>query len=132
MMGIGAVVGLVLAILPTAALAAGIEATVQWSKPVALVTCCSGVIARVSVQPGERAGADQVLLALEETPFASAVRGAEAVVTRRRLDGILDFAPHGGRITEDVLRARHVQKRLVQAQRFDVGGELSQRRHQLT
>lgn len=86
MMVIGALAGLMLAMVPTATVAAGIEATVQWSKPLALVTCCSGVIARVSVQPGERVGADQVLLALEETPFASAVRSTEAIVARRRLE----------------------------------------------
>ncbi len=66
--------------------AAGVEAVVQWSRRVELTLRFSGVIERVAVQPGERVARDQVLLTLEDTPFKSAVRAAEAAAMRRKLE----------------------------------------------
>ncbi len=77
---------LCLALVPAVAPAASLDGTVQWSKRVELASRFSGVIDKVAVQAGERVGKDQLLLALEETPFASAVRIAEAAAARRGLD----------------------------------------------
>ncbi len=85
--------------------AAGVEAVVQWSRRVELSTRFSGVIERVTVQPGERVAKDQVLLALDETPFRSAVRISEATVTRRKLER--------DEVLRDYKQARELHERTV-------------------
>jgi RND family efflux transporter MFP subunit len=77
---------LALAVVAPTPEAAGVEAVVQWSRRVELAPRFSGVIERVTVQAGERVARDQVLLALDETPFKSAARIAEATTTRRKLE----------------------------------------------
>ena len=68
------------------AYAANVEAVVQWSKRVELSLPVSGVVAQVTAQVGDTVSRDQVLLALEDTPFRAAVQQAEAQHTQRKLE----------------------------------------------
>lgn len=64
------------------AMAADVDALVQWSRRTELATPVSGVVANVAVNAGERAAKDQLLLALDDAPFRTAVREAEARLAR--------------------------------------------------
>ncbi len=64
--------------------AADVEALVQWSRRTELATPVSGVVASVTVNAGERAAKDQLLLALDDAPFRTGVREAEALIARHK------------------------------------------------
>jgi len=64
--------------------AADVEALVQWSRRTELGTPVSGVVASVAINAGERAAKDQLLLALDDAPFRTAVREAEALLARHK------------------------------------------------
>ncbi len=66
------------------AMAADVEALVQWSRRTELATPVSGVVASVAVNAGERAAKGQLLLALDDAPFRTALREAEALLARRK------------------------------------------------
>lgn len=73
-----------LGLMNAAALAGEADAVVQWSGRVELSLPVSGVIEQVNVQAGERVAKDQVLLALDATPFKNALRAAEARAARAK------------------------------------------------
>ncbi len=74
-------------LLPAApSVAASLDARIEWSRRTELAVPVSGVVASVAVNAGERVAAGQVLLALDEAPFAAAVHEAEALVMRRKVD----------------------------------------------
>lgn len=75
---------LVLGLMSAPALAGEADAVVQWAGRVELSLPVSGVIAQVSVHAGERVVKDQVLLALDATPFSNALRAAEARAARAK------------------------------------------------
>lgn len=62
--------------------AADYAATVHFARRVELGLPVSGVVERVEVRSGQRVSKDQVLVALEATPFQAAVEQAEAEVAR--------------------------------------------------
>lgn len=80
----GAVLGLCLAGGPVAA--AGIDAQLDWSRRTELAVPVSGVVARVTVEAGERVARGQPLLGLDDAPFAAAVHEAEAQLARRQVE----------------------------------------------
>ena len=73
-------------VLVPPAQAADIDATVHWSRRVELSTPVSGVVARVLVDTGQRVARNELLLALDNTPFKAAVSAAEAAAASRKLD----------------------------------------------
>ncbi len=75
----------VLGLMNAAALAGEADAVVQWAGRVELSLPVSGVIEQVNVNAGERVAKDQVLLALDATPFTNALRAAEARATRAKI-----------------------------------------------
>lgn len=64
------------------ATAADYAATVHFARRVELGLAVSGVVERVEARPGHRVPKDQLLVALETTPFQAAVEQAEAEVAR--------------------------------------------------
>jgi RND family efflux transporter MFP subunit len=74
----------VLGLISVPALAGEVDAVVQWSGRVELSLPVSGVIEQVNVNAGERVTKDQVLLALDATPFGNALRAAEARAARAK------------------------------------------------
>lgn len=65
--------------LCAAAVAAGDHpAVLDWSQRAVLSTPVSGVIDTVNVAPGDRVSAGQILLALDQRPFATALADARA------------------------------------------------------
>jgi RND family efflux transporter MFP subunit len=68
------------------AMAADLEARIEWSRRVELAMPVSGVVASVPVNAGERIVKGQLLLALDRAPFATAVTEAEAQLARRRIE----------------------------------------------
>jgi len=76
--------GLLALLMIFPARAADVEARVQWSRRTELATPVSGVVASVAVNAGERAAKDQLLLALDDAPFRTAVREAEALLARHK------------------------------------------------
>lgn len=66
------------------AMAADVEALVQWSRRTELATPVSGVVASIAVNAGERAAKGQLLLALDDVPFRASVQEAEALLARRK------------------------------------------------
>lgn len=68
------------------AMAADWDATVQWSRRVELGPPVSGVVMRVNAEVGQRVNKNDLLLALEETPFRAALQAAQAELTRRELE----------------------------------------------
>jgi RND family efflux transporter MFP subunit len=75
-----------LAVLPGAAMAAGVDATIGFARRVELAFPVSGVIEKVEVAAGQRVAKGQPLARLEDTPFRAALEQAEAEVTVRRAD----------------------------------------------
>lgn len=67
-------------------MAADLDARIEWSRRTELALPVSGVVASVAANAGERVAAGQLLLALDEAPFAAAVQEAEALVMRRKVD----------------------------------------------
>ena len=76
--------GLFVIFVPLSAVAADVQALVQWSRRTELATPVSGVVASVAVNAGERAAKGQLLLALDEVPFRAAAQEAEALLARRK------------------------------------------------
>jgi RND family efflux transporter MFP subunit len=76
--------GLLASLMIFPVVAADVEALVQWSRRTELATPVSGVVASVAVNAGERAAKDQLLLALDDAPFRTAVREAEALLARHK------------------------------------------------
>ncbi|OGI41663.1 MAG: hypothetical protein A2150_02925 [Candidatus Muproteobacteria bacterium RBG_16_64_11] len=74
----------VLGLMNATALAGEADAVVQWSGRVELSLPVSGMIEQVNVNAGERVTKDQVLLALDATPYKNALRAAEARAARAR------------------------------------------------
>ena len=66
------------------AMAADVEALIQWSRRTELATPVSGVVASVAVNAGERATKGQLLLALDDAPFRATVQQAEAQLARHK------------------------------------------------
>lgn len=66
------------------ALAANIDATVNWSQRVEMSTAVSGTVARVNVKAGERVEKGQLLLALDATRFEAALQQARAAQRNAR------------------------------------------------
>ncbi len=66
------------------AMAADVEALIQWSRRTELSTPVSGVVASVAVNAGERAAKGQLLLALDDAPFRATVQETEALLARRK------------------------------------------------
>jgi len=60
--------------------AAGFDATVQWSRRVELGMPVSGVVKAVNVDEGQRVAKDQVMVELDEAPFAAQLEDAKAQV----------------------------------------------------
>jgi RND family efflux transporter MFP subunit len=78
-------IGLFTALGAYPAIAADVEAHVQWSRRTALATPVSGVVASVPVNAGERVTKGQLLLALDDVPFRAAVQQAEAQLAQRKI-----------------------------------------------
>lgn len=76
--------GLLVAFTAYPTVAADVEAQVQWSRRTELATPVSGVVASVTVNAGERAAKGQLLLALDDAPFRTSVREAEALLARNK------------------------------------------------
>ena len=76
--------GLPILLMAVPAMAADVEALVQWSRRTELTTPVSGVVASVAVNAGERAAKGQLLLTLDDAPFRAAVQEAEAQLARRK------------------------------------------------
>ena len=76
--------GLLALLMIFPAMAADVDALVQWSRRTELTTPVSGVVASVAVNAGERATKGQLLLALDDAPFRAAVQEAEALLARRK------------------------------------------------
>lgn len=68
--------------MPSYALAASFDATVQWAKKVTLSMPVSGVVDVVSAEAGTRVAKGHVLVALRRAPFKAKVDQAKARVTR--------------------------------------------------
>ena len=76
--------GLLALLMNFPAMAADVEALIQWSRRTELATPVSGVVASVAVNAGERAAKGQLLLALDDAPFRTAMLEAEALLARHR------------------------------------------------
>jgi multidrug efflux system membrane fusion protein len=76
---------LLLCLLTAPALAEEFPAVLDWSQRAVLSTPVSGVIRRITVHPGQRVQAGQVLLELDQRPFTIAVREAQAQVHKQAL-----------------------------------------------
>ncbi|HKJ75825.1 MAG TPA: efflux RND transporter periplasmic adaptor subunit [Gammaproteobacteria bacterium] len=67
-----------------AALAAEVEATLDWARRVELSTPVSGVVAEVAAEPGDAVAAGEALVRLDPRPLKAAARAAQARVDRTR------------------------------------------------
>ena len=68
------------------AMAASIDAQLDWSRRTELAVPVSGVVASVAVDAGEHVVKGQPLLALDDAPFVAAAHEAEAQLARRRIE----------------------------------------------
>jgi RND family efflux transporter MFP subunit len=76
--------GLLAFLIVSPAMAADVDAHVQWSRRTELATPVSGVVASVDVNAGERVAKGKQLLALDNVPFQTAVQQAETLLVRRQ------------------------------------------------
>lgn len=77
-----AAIGAALAV--PAAMAAEVEATLEWARRVELSAPVGGVVTAVPAEPGDAVAADAPLVRLDPRPFQSRVRAAQARVDRTR------------------------------------------------
>lgn len=91
---------LVLAVLTLPAAAAEVDGSLQWSRRTELAMPVSGVVASVPASAGERVAKGAVLLTLDRTPFAAAVREAEAQLRLRQVER--DEAARDARQAQDL------------------------------
>jgi len=68
------------------AMAADLEATLQWSRRTELAVPVSGVVGEVNVHAGQRVSKGTLMLALEAAPFQASVQQAESHVTLRKIE----------------------------------------------
>jgi multidrug efflux system membrane fusion protein len=76
---------LLLCQLAAPALAEDFPAVLDWSQRAVLSTPVSGIIHRIAVHPGQQVQAGQLLVELDQRPFAIAVREAQAQVHKHAL-----------------------------------------------
>ena len=79
-----AVTGIWAALAGPAALAAEVEATLDWARRVELSTPVSGVVKEVAVEPGDAVAADEPLVRLDPRPLKAALQAAQARVDKTR------------------------------------------------
>lgn len=78
----------------SSAYAATYDATIQFTNRITLSTSVSGIIKTVKISAGERIKKNQLMVALDKTPFEAAVTHAQAEVTinaTRNKEAIRDF-----------------------------------------
>lgn len=73
-------------LVPSTAIGAGFDATVQFARRVEIGLPVSGVVTAVNVEAGARAKQGDVLVALDVTPFQAAVERAQGGVARASAD----------------------------------------------
>jgi multidrug efflux system membrane fusion protein len=81
-----AIASLVIGLTSITAGAAEYPAELAWAQRVVLSTPVSGLVTAVPAVAGERVAAGQVLVQLDQRPFASAVREAEAQAHKHQLN----------------------------------------------
>lgn len=99
------IASLTLALLSAAAGAAEFPAVLAWSQRATLSTPVSGVVKTVTVTVGDRVTAGQVLLELDQRPFATALRQAKAEVHKHKL--------HRDEAERELERTRELYERTV-------------------
>lgn len=86
-MKLSIVMGGVMAVFATAsALAAELDARLEWSRRTELAMPLSGIVVDVPVNAGERVNKDQVLVSLDPGPFQTSVNEALARQARARIE----------------------------------------------